>query len=71
MSLPTHQKAIWVDTPGLAAEVYLRDDVEVPVPKEGEVLVQLKCTGVWYVFTHFLLHILLFVCQMEHFVKCC
>lgn len=49
MDLPTYQKATWVDTPGPSAEVYLRHDVNVPVPEEGEVLVKLEFTGVWYV----------------------
>ncbi len=41
------QIAAWVDKPGPEARVRIRDDVAIPQPASGEVLVKLECTGVW------------------------
>jgi hypothetical protein len=42
MELPTHQKAIWRDAPEPNAKVstYLRNDVAIQVPGDGELLVE-------------------------------
>ncbi|KAF4614342.1 hypothetical protein G7Y89_g15395 [Cudoniella acicularis] len=40
------QKGAWLETPGPGARVAIRDDIPVPTPSEGEVLVKLECTGV-------------------------
>lgn len=41
------QIAAWVDVPGPEAHVRIRNDVPIPEPAAGEVLVKLECTGVW------------------------
>jgi len=41
------QIAAWVDKPGPEAHVLIRNDVAIPWPAIGEVLVKLECTGVW------------------------
>lgn len=41
------QIAAWVDKPGPEARIRIRNDVAIPRPVAGEVLVKLECTGVW------------------------
>ena len=42
-----HQIGAWVETPGPEAHVEIRNDLPIPSPSEGEVLIKLECTGVW------------------------
>ncbi len=42
-----NQIAAWVDKPGPNANLRIRNDVAIPRPASGEVLVKLECTGVW------------------------
>ena len=41
------QTAAWLENPGPGARLVIRNDIEIPSPKMGEVLVKLECTGVW------------------------
>ncbi|PYI11931.1 GroES-like protein [Aspergillus sclerotiicarbonarius CBS 121057] len=52
MSIPAHQTAACIDAPGPGAHLVLRDDIPVPSPVAGEVLIQLEFTG----FCHSDLH---------------
>ncbi|PWY93893.1 GroES-like protein [Aspergillus sclerotioniger CBS 115572] len=51
-TIPTRQTAACIDTPGPGAQLVLRDDIPVPSPTAGEVLIQLEFTG----FCHSDLH---------------
>ncbi|KAH0831547.1 Alcohol dehydrogenase 1 [Fonsecaea pedrosoi] len=44
-TIPTTQIAAWLEKPQPGARLQLRNDIEVPSPKEGEVLVKLEYTG--------------------------
>ncbi|KUJ11356.1 alcohol dehydrogenase [Mollisia scopiformis] len=40
------QTGAWLETPGPNARVVIRNDLPIPSPSKGEVLVKLECTGV-------------------------
>lgn len=42
-----YQIGAWVETPGPEAHITIRDDLPIPSPSSGEVLIKLECTGVW------------------------
>jgi propanol-preferring alcohol dehydrogenase len=48
--LPHVQKAFVVQNPGPNHTIVLRDDVPIPEPGPGEILLKLECTGLWYIF---------------------
>jgi len=41
-----YQTGAWIDTPGPGARIQIRNDLPIPSPSAGEVLVKLQCTGV-------------------------
>ncbi|OAP63486.1 hypothetical protein AYL99_02713 [Fonsecaea erecta] len=43
--IPKTQIAAWLEKPQPGAQLQIRNDIEVPSPKEGEVLVKLEYTG--------------------------
>jgi alcohol dehydrogenase, propanol-preferring len=43
----SHQTGAWVETPEPEAHLHIRNDLPVPSPCDGEVLIKLECTGVW------------------------
>ncbi|KAH8892192.1 NAD(P)-binding protein [Thozetella sp. PMI_491] len=43
---PTLQTGAWIDEPGSVQAVRIRQDIPIPAPSAGEVLVKLECTGV-------------------------
>lgn len=45
MLLTNTQTAAWLDHPHLGATLTLRNDILIPEPSEGEVLVKLECSG--------------------------
>lgn len=47
--LPRIQQAFIVQNPGPNHTIVLRDDVPVPEPGPGEILLKLECTGLWYI----------------------
>ncbi len=46
-TIPETQVAAWVDKPGPDSRLEIKSDIQVPQPKDGEVLVKLECSGVW------------------------
>ncbi|OCT54124.1 Alcohol dehydrogenase [Cladophialophora carrionii] len=44
-SIPTTQTAAWLEKPQPGARFQIRNDIEVPTPGEGDVLVKLEYTG--------------------------
>jgi NADPH:quinone reductase-like Zn-dependent oxidoreductase len=46
-SIPTTQTAAWLEKPQPGARFQIRNDIEVPTPGEGDVLVKLEYTGFW------------------------
>ena len=42
-----YQTAAWLEKPAPGARLLIRNDIEIPSPAAGEVLVKLECTGVW------------------------
>ncbi|KAH6667417.1 putative zinc-binding dehydrogenase family oxidoreductase [Halenospora varia] len=40
------QTGAWVETPGPGVRIVIRNDLPVPSPSSGEVLIKLECTGV-------------------------
>jgi Zn-dependent alcohol dehydrogenase len=49
MGVSDTQLCAWVETPSQNAVAEIRQ-IEIPIPGEGEVLVKLSVTGVWYEF---------------------
>lgn len=49
MMTPPNETQIgaWVETPGPDARIQIRNDLPIPSPGPGEVLVKLQFTGVW------------------------
>ena len=47
--IPKIQKAAWIEDPGPHGRLVIRDDVPVPQPGDGEVLVKIECSGIWCV----------------------
>jgi hypothetical protein len=45
MLLTDTQTAAWLDHPHHGASLTLRNDIPIPEPSEGEVLVKLECSG--------------------------
>lgn len=45
--LPRTQTAAVVQNPGPDYTIMLRDDIPVPEPGLGEILIKLECTGLW------------------------
>ena len=54
-AIPKFQTAAWIDTPGPNTKPYLRYDIPIPTPSNGEVLVKLDCTGVCHSDVHAIL----------------
>ncbi|KAK5082221.1 hypothetical protein LTR05_007365 [Lithohypha guttulata] len=46
------QVAAWLDKPGHGAVLRIREDIDIPIPKEGEVLVKLECSGICHSDVH-------------------
>lgn len=46
-SIPKTQTAAWLKKPEPGARFQIRDDIEVPKPGDGEVLVKLEYSGFW------------------------
>ncbi|KAH8810966.1 alcohol dehydrogenase [Xylogone sp. PMI_703] len=46
MAIPNQQSGAWVENPGPNAKITFRNDLSVPAPGEGQVLVKVECTGV-------------------------
>ena len=44
---PVRQLAAWLNHPHPGAQLDIRDDLEIPQPADGEVLIKLEYTGVW------------------------
>jgi hypothetical protein len=47
MKIPTTQVAAWLEKPHPEATLLIRNDIEVPQPRTGEILVNLLYTGFW------------------------
>ena len=47
-----YQIAAWLQSPEPGANLVIRNDIDIPTPGTGEVLVKLECTGVWFVVMH-------------------
>jgi alcohol dehydrogenase, propanol-preferring len=48
LQIPTTQTVAWIVDPGPNGRLDIRKDVEVGQPGEGEVLVKMECSGIWY-----------------------
>lgn len=46
-TIPKSQTAAWLEKPQPGAQFQIRNDIEVPVLGDGDVLVKLDCTGFW------------------------
>ena len=46
-SIPKLQTAAWLEKPQPGARFQIRNDIEVPTPGDGEVLIKLEYTGFW------------------------
>ncbi|RFU33838.1 hypothetical protein B7463_g2511, partial [Scytalidium lignicola] len=46
MAIPTQQIGAWVEKPGPDARITLKNDLPVPSPAAGQVLIKVECTGV-------------------------
>ncbi|KAJ9615638.1 hypothetical protein H2200_001713 [Cladophialophora chaetospira] len=44
-SIPNTQTAAWLETPQPGARFQIRSDIDVPIPRDGEVLIKLDYTG--------------------------
>jgi NADPH2:quinone reductase len=51
ISIPQKQKGVIVNKPGGVDVLEYRDDLDVPVPKEGEILVKNEFVGLNYIDT--------------------
>ena len=47
IELPLKQTAAWIEEPGPTGRVVIREDVSIDSPGEGDILVQLECSGIW------------------------
>ena len=47
-SIPTTQTAAWLEKPQPGARFQIRNDIDVPTPGDGDVLIKLDYTGFWY-----------------------
>jgi len=47
MKIPTTQVAAWLEKSHPEATLLIRNDIEVPQPQTGEILVNLLYTGFW------------------------
>lgn len=54
-AIPKFQTAAWIDAPGPNAKPYLKHDIPIPIPGNGELLVKLECTGVCHSDVHAIL----------------
>lgn len=50
-SIPTTQTVAWIEDPGPNGRLVIRHDVQVKQPGDGEVLVKMEYSGIWYSFT--------------------
>lgn len=55
--IPKTGKAACVSNPGADFSVVVRDDVPVPVPGSGEVLLKMSVTGICYSDLHYMLEV--------------
>jgi len=47
VDVPHTQKAFVVQNPGENYTIVLQDNIPVPEPRPGEILIKLECTGLW------------------------
>jgi len=47
--IPETQTVAWIENPGPSGKLVIKHDVPVQHPREGEVLVKLECSGIWYI----------------------
>lgn len=55
--IPKTGKAACVSNPGSDFSVVVRDDVPVPIPGSGEVLLKMNVTGICYSDLHYMLEV--------------